>query len=106
MANKVHVKKDDVVHILSGEDAGKTGKVLQVLPKEGRVVVEGVNIRKKHTRPTRQNMQGGVIEQPGPLAAAKVMLVCPHCQTPAKVRIERTEQERVRVCKRCQKRID
>lgn len=106
MASKVHVKKDDVVHILSGEDAGKTGKVLQVLPKEGRVVVEGINIRKKHTRPSRQNMQGGVIEQPGPMAAAKVMLVCPNCQRPTRVKIERSGQQRTRVCKRCEKSID
>jgi len=107
MALKVHVKKNDTVHILSGEDAGKTGKVLEVRPKEGRVIVEGVNIVKKHVRPTRQNPQGGVIEQPAPISASKVMLVCPSCNTPTRVARRRSEGGGVtRVCKRCGKSID
>lgn len=104
---KVHVKKGDLVKVLSGEDAGKTGKVLEVSPREGRVVVEGVNIIKKHVRPTRTNPQGGVIERPGPIHASKVMVVCPSCNAPTRVRRERSEGKGVaRVCKRCGKPID
>lgn len=107
MAQKVHVRKDDTVHVLSGEDVGKTGKVLDVLPKAGRVVVDGINIQKKHARPTRQNPQGGVIEQPGPIQASKVMVVCPSCNKPTRVSHRRTSgQQVVRVCKRCEKSID
>lgn len=107
MAQRLHVKKDDTVHILSGEDVGKTGKVLEVRPKEGRVIVDGVNILKKHARPTRQNPQGGVIEQPGPIQASKVMVVCPSCNRPTRVQYRRTPgQPGVRVCKRCDKSID
>jgi len=107
MAQKVHVKKDDTVHVLSGEDVGKTGKVLEVLPKEGRVVVDGINIIKKHARPTRQNPQGGVIEQPGPIQASNVMVVCPSCNAPTRVSHRRSAgSEAVRVCKRCGKSID
>lgn len=104
---KVHVKKGDLVKILSGEDAGKTGKVLEVAPRKRRVVVEGVNIIKKHARPTRTNPQGGVIERPAPIDASKVMLVCPSCNTPTRVRRERSEgQAAARICKRCGKPID
>ncbi len=107
MAQKVHVKKDDTVHVLSGEDVGKTGKVLAVHPKTGRVVVDGINIQKKHARPTRQNPQGGVIEQPGPIHASKVMVVCPSCNKPTRVSHSRAAgQEAARVCKHCNKSID
>lgn len=107
MRYKVHVRKDDLVQVLSGEDAGKTGKVLEVLPKKGRVVVDGINIIKKHARPTRTNPQGGVIERPGPIHASNVMLVCPGCKAPTRVSRRREEgKEAVRVCKRCGKPID
>ena len=103
---KMHVKKDDLVMVISGDDKGKTGKVLEARPRENRVVVEGVNIQKRHLRPTRTNPQGGVVERPGPIAASNVMLVCPHCKRPARMRRNRTEKGAVRVCVRCGKAID
>ncbi|MEW6045718.1 MAG: 50S ribosomal protein L24 [Bacillota bacterium] len=104
---KVHVRKNDTVEVIRGDDAGKRGKVLQALPKEGRVVVEGINIQKRHTRPTRTNPQGGVIEKPGPIDASKVMLVCPSCDKPTRYRRERSaDKGLVRVCRRCGKMID
>lgn len=107
MAGSLHVKKNDVVHVLSGVDRGKTGKVLEVHPKEGRVVVDGVHIVKRHTRPTRTNPQGGVIEQPGPIHVSNVMVVCPSCNKPTRVsRRRESGKEVVRVCKRCGKAID
>jgi len=107
MAQIAHVKKNDLVQVLSGVDKGKTGKVLEVLPKKGRVVVDGVNIIKKHTRPTRTNPSGGVIERPGPIHASNVMVVCPSCNKPTRTGRSRTSgQEPARICKRCGKSID
>ncbi|HHV93929.1 MAG TPA: 50S ribosomal protein L24 [Firmicutes bacterium] len=106
MAVKVHVKKGDRVYVLSGKDKGKSGTILRVLPKENRVVVEGINIVKKHTRPTRTNTQGGIIESPAPINASKVMLICRHCNKPTRVRRERGEKGVRRICKRCEEAID
>lgn len=73
--NKVHVRRDDVVVVITGKDKGKQGKVQKVLPKTGRVVVEGVNMVKKHTKPSARNMQGGIIEMEAPIHASNVMLL-------------------------------
>ncbi len=73
MANKVHVKKDDEVVVITGKDKGKQGKVTKVLPKTNRVVVAGVNVVKKHTKPSARNMQGGIIEMEAPIDASNVM---------------------------------
>jgi len=70
---KIHVRKDDTVVIITGKDKGKQGKVKKVLPKTGRVVVEGANMVKKHTKPSARNMQGGIIEMEAPLHASNVM---------------------------------
>lgn len=101
MAFKLHVKRDDLVEVISGDDRGRQGKVLRVDLRKGRVVVEGVNIQKKHTRPSRTNAQGGVIEQPGPLAASKVLLVCPNCKRGVRTGRRRDGNNVIRVCKRC-----
>lgn len=101
MAFKLHVKRDDLVEVISGDDRGRQGKVLRVDLRKGRVVVEGVNIQKKHTRPSRTNAQGGVIEQPGPLAASKVLLVCPNCKRGVRTGRRRDGKNVIRVCKRC-----
>ncbi|MBE3574795.1 MAG: 50S ribosomal protein L24 [Firmicutes bacterium] len=106
MAVKMHVKKNDTVKILSGKDRGKTGKVLQVLPAERRVVVEGINIIRRHTRPSRENPQGGVVERPAPLAASKVMVICPSCNEPTRVGWSRGEEGAARVCAKCGKTMD
>ncbi len=100
------VKKGDTVKVLSGKDRGKTGRVLHVHPAVGTVVIEGVNIAKKHTKPTRQMPQGGVIEQPAPLATGKVMVVCPQCGEASRVGFDRDEESVVRVCKSCGRNID
>ena len=106
MAVRVHVKKGDRVYVLSGEDKGKSGKILRVLPKENRGIVDGINIVKKHTRPTRTNTQGGIIESPAPMDASNVMLICPSCDKPSRVRRERGESGVRRICKRCERPID
>ena len=75
--NKVHVKTGDTVVILSGKDKGKKGKVLEVSPKEGKVIVEGLNIATKHVKPRRQGEQGGIVEAEAAMYASKVQAVCP-----------------------------
>lgn len=99
---KVHVKKGDKVQILSGKDKDKTGKVLQVIPSSSKVIVTGINLVKKHQRPTRDNPQGGIIEKEGPIYSAKVMLVCPRCKRPARVGHKLlADGQKVRYCKDC-----
>ena len=81
----VHVKTGDTVVILSGKDKGKKGKVLAVSPKEGKVIVEGCNMIKKHVKPRRMGEQGGIVDAEGAMYASKVMLVCPKCGKPTRI---------------------
>ena len=76
---KIHVKKDDLVIVISGKDKGKKGKVLSAMPKQGKVIVEGVNIATKHKKPRAMGPPGGIIKQEAAIYASKVMLVCPRC---------------------------
>ncbi|NPV54056.1 MAG: 50S ribosomal protein L24 [Firmicutes bacterium] len=99
---RLKVKKGDTVLILSGKDKGKKGKVLRVFPKDGKVSVEGINILKRHTKPTRTMPQGGVIEKPGPMPVGKVMVVCSKCNKPTRVgQVLAEDGDYIRVCKRC-----
>ena len=98
----LHVKKGDTVVILSGDDRGKKGKVLEVSPKEGKVIVEGLNMVKKHVKPRKMGDPGGIIEAEGAMYASKVMVICPHCNKPTRVGHQKTgEETKVRICKRC-----
>ena len=82
--NKLHVKTGDTVVILSGKDKGKQGKVLQVSPKENKVIVEGLNMVTKHVKPRRQGEAGGIVKAEAAMYASKVMAVCPGCGKPTK----------------------
>jgi large subunit ribosomal protein L24 len=99
------IKKNDQVLIMKGKDRGKKGKVLDVFPREGRLVVEGVNIRKKHVRAKRTGEKGQIVETPAPLNVANVRLICPKCGQPAKVGRKITEKKKYRVCKKCGQEI-
>ncbi len=103
---KLHVKKDDTVVVLSGKDKGKQGKVLQALPKKGKIVVEGVNKVKRHTKPNQKAPQGGIIAKEMPMHACKVMLVCPACSKPTRTGHKDVNGKNVRVCKKCGEVID
>src|SRR5690554_2268584 len=104
---KIHVKRGDTVAILSGDSRGKKGKVLEVRPGTGKVIVEGVNMQKRHTRPTQTNPQGGIIEKPGPIDASNVAVVCPSCKNATRVSRERQANGKLeRHCKKCSKSID
>ena len=102
MRTKVHIKKGDDVIVLSGVDKGKKGKVLSVIPKERKVIVEGVNMATKHKKPKSQTEPGGIIHQEAPIYACKVMVVCPKCNKPTRVghSVDK-DGNKVRVCKHC-----
>jgi len=99
---KVHVKKGDTVLVIRGKSAGKRGKVLEVVPAKSRVVVEGVNKMKRHTKPTRSTPQGGIMEREAPLHSSNVMLFCTKCNNPTRVAKKLLEDgKKVRQCKKC-----
>jgi len=81
----MHVTKNDNVTVLSGKYRGKTGKVLKVFPKNNRVIVEGVNIIKRHTRPSQKNQQGGIVEKEAAIHVSNVMVICPKCSRPTRI---------------------
>ena len=102
---KVHVKTGDTVMIISGKDRGNSGKVLQVSPKEGKVIVEGRNMVTKHVKPRRQGEQGGIVKAEGALYASKVMPVCPKCGKATRVGHTEKDGKKVRVCKKMRRGI-
>ena len=107
MSGKCNVKKNDQVTVISGKEKGKTGKVLRVLPKKESVLIEKVNFVKRHTRPSSQHRQGGIIEKESPIHLSKVMVVCAKCNAPVKTGIKLLEDgKRVRFCKKCSEVID
>ena len=107
MINKVHVKTGDTVVVLSGKERGKKGKVMAVSPKEGKVIVEGLNMVTKHVKPRRQGEQGGIVKAEGAIYACKVMVVCPKCSKPTRVAHKVTaDGKKVRVAKATGKVID
>jgi large subunit ribosomal protein L24 len=102
-----HVRRGDTVGVIAGRERGKRGKVLRVLMDKGRVLVEHVNMVKKHQRPTQKLRQGGIIEREGPLALSNVLLVCARCDKPARTGIKiLADGRKVRTCKRCGEAID
>ena len=95
------IKKGDTVQVLSGNDKGKTGEVLEVVPKTEKVVVKGVNVRKKHVKARKQGEESGILSIECGIHASKVNVVCPKCNKPARIGYEMETDEKVRVCKRC-----
>jgi large subunit ribosomal protein L24 len=123
MSQTMKIKKGDVVHVLTGKDRGKQGRVIDARPGEGKVVVENINMVKRHTKPRPiqranrmggvQMTEGGIIEKPAPLPVGNVMIVCPTCGLPTRIgtvvkEIQGRGTVRVRVCKRaeCGQEID
>ncbi|MCI8700054.1 MAG: 50S ribosomal protein L24 [Clostridia bacterium] len=99
------IKKGDTVQVLSGNDKGKTGEVLEVMPKTQRVVVKGINIRKKHVKPRKQGEQGGIIPVECAVLASKVNVVCPKCGKATRIGYSVEKDEKVRICKKCGAKI-
>jgi len=96
------IKKGDKVRVLTGKDRGKSGNVTRVLPDAGKVIVDGVNVAKKHQKATRATMQGGIIDKDMPIPVANVALICPACGKPTRVgyRVD-TDGTKTRTCKKC-----
>lgn len=103
---RCHVKKDDKVKILVGKDSGKIGKILKIVQKKDRVVVEGINMVKCHTKPSGQNRQGGILEKESPVHWSNVMLICTKCIKPTRIKMQRLDGKNIRVCKKCNEIID
>ena len=103
---KLNVKKGDSVRVLSGKDKGKEGKIIEAMPKKGKVVVENVNKVTRHTKPNQKYPNGGRITKEMPLAVCKVMLVCPACEKPTRVGHKAVNGKNVRFCKKCGEVVD
>lgn len=110
MNNKIHVKKGDTVCLMTGKfsekfsDAKgtrKTGKVLEVSPKEGKVIVEGVNLVTKHVKPKRMGQAGGIVKAEAPIYACKVQIFCSKCKAPVRTGVKIEGDKKIRVCKKC-----
>lgn len=98
---KLHVKKGDTVVVLSGKDKGKQGKIITAMPRAGKVVVEGVNKVKRHSKPSLKVPQGGIVTKEMPLQACKVQIVCPACNKPTRIGHKDVNGKNARVCKKC-----
>ena len=106
-SSKVKLRKDDVVVVLTGKDKGKSGKVLRVIPEIPAVLVEKINVVKRHSRPTSEQKQGGIIEKEAPIKVSKVQLRCPKCNAGRRVGHKALEDgTKVRVCRKCKEVLD
>jgi large subunit ribosomal protein L24 len=102
-----HIKKNDTVMVIAGKEKGKTGKVLKILPKKDRAVVEKINFIKRHMRPGPHSRQGGIVEKENPISIANLMVVCGKCTDPTRVgRRVLEDGTRVRYCKKCDEIIE
>lgn len=99
------IRKNDQVKILSGKDRGKIGKVLHVMPKNRKAIVEGLNLAKKHSKPRRQGEKGQRVSIPAPVDTSNLMLVCPKCSKTARIGFKVSGKNKYRICKKCQDEI-
>lgn len=101
------LKKNDVVMVIAGKEKGKSGRILKLLPKRNRVVVEKINMIKRHTKPSKQMPHGGIVEKEGSLHISNVMIICQRCNVPVRIGKRILEDgSKVRVCKRCGEVLD
>ena len=102
----MNIRKDDKVVVLSGKDKGKQGTVLKADPKNGKVIVSGVNVATKHQKPRKQGEEGGIIKVETPIYASKIALYCPDCKKGVRVGVSVDGDKKVRVCKKCGHKFD
>ncbi|MCL2858979.1 MAG: 50S ribosomal protein L24 [Oscillospiraceae bacterium] len=95
------IKKGDTVQVLSGNDKGKKGEVLTVLPAAEKIIAKGINVRKRHVKPKKQGAEGGILSIESPIHVSKVGVMCSKCDKPVRVGIKIEEDKKVRVCKKC-----
>ncbi|RJP40550.1 MAG: 50S ribosomal protein L24 [Desulfobacteraceae bacterium] len=102
-----HIRKNDKVKVISGKDKGKISKVLGVVRKKNRLLIENVNIVKRHTRPSTKNKQGGIVEGEAPIHWSNVMLMCSKCLAAVRIKVRKLEDgKKVRVCAKCDEIMD
>lgn len=101
----MRIKKGDTVLIIAGKDKGRKGKIIQSLPQESRILVEGLNLRKKNVKPKRTGEKGQIIQMPAPLNISNAMLICPKCSRAARVGYKIEGKTKYRYCKKCGKEI-
>ena len=107
LRDKCHIKKDDKVKVIAGKDKGKIGKVLKIDRKKDRILVENINVVKRHTRPTAKNRQGGIVESEAAVSWSNVMLMCSKCMSPVRIQMKRLDDgKKVRSCRKCNEVID
>ncbi|MDE5830538.1 MAG: 50S ribosomal protein L24 [Clostridia bacterium] len=97
----MRIKKGDTVQVLSGNDKGKKGEVLEIIPKTEKAIVKGVNVRKRHIKPKKQGEEGGIIPVECAIHSSKLSVVCPKCNKPARMGYVIEKDEKVRVCRKC-----
>lgn len=96
------IKKNDKVQVISGDEKGKKGRVLSMLSKDDRIIVEGINMIKRHMKPSKKYSQGGIIEKEASVERSNIMLVCPKCDKPTKIGNKILENDKkIRLCKKC-----
>lgn len=101
----MRIKKGDNIQVLSGNDKGKTGEVLEVIPKADKILVKGVNIRKKHIKPKKQGQEGGIISVECSIPSSKVNVVCSKCGKATRIGYSIEKEEKIRICKKCGAKI-
>ncbi len=101
-----HIKKNDMVQVIAGKDKGKSGKVMRVIPKKDRAIVEKINMVKKHMKPNQQTRQGGILDKESPIHISNLMLICSKCTDPTRVGHKMIDDKKVRYCKKCEEVID
>jgi len=107
LKNICHIKKDDKVKVIAGKDRGKIGKVLSLKRKNSRIIIENINMMKKHARASAKHRQGGIIESESPIHWSNVMLMCSKCVTPVRIKMKRLDDgKKIRVCSKCDEIID
>lgn len=99
------IRKGDQVLIISGKDRGRKGKIIEALPKQAKIVVENINLRKKHVRPKKSGQKGQIVELPGPLNISDVKLICPRCNKAVRIGYKMEGKKKYRVCKKCNQEI-
>jgi len=100
------IKKGDTILVTKGKDRGKTGKVLAVMPKEGKLIAEGRNIYKAHVKPSNKYPQGGIIDKNMPLKAENTSIICPGCNKATKIKMKGENKDKQRICSKCKETLD
>ncbi len=101
-----HIKKNDMVQVIAGKDKGKSGKVMRVIPKKDRAIVEKINMVKRHMKPNQQTRQGGILDKESPIHISNLMIICSKCTDPTRVGHKVIDDKKVRYCKKCEEVID